>query len=167
MSSEGPSTPTVDTILSNAQATLQAQRAALASKDLGQPLVSGILPWWGFLGGLGGLFRSPALPSKQLPGGSPDTSSAAKDTLAELDSRTARLQQVNQLLHADPELLRLVDTSIFRHVQAAEQRQAARAKSTQRRQALFTVVLTVMSLVVGWLLSAISPVSTVAHLVGR
>jgi hypothetical protein len=68
---------------------------------------------------------------------------------------------MTKLFHHDPELMRLVDASIQKRVQAAK------VRAQQRRQTIFTIIVTVDSLTVGWLLSAVSPVSAVAQLVGR
>jgi hypothetical protein len=92
---------------------------------------------------------------------------AAAEAIRALSNRMQNLQQVLGLFHRDPDLMRLVDTSIQKRMQGAEKKQAAIARAAQRRQTIFTVVLAVISLAAGWLLSAISPVSTVAHLVGR
>lgn len=75
--------------------------------------------------------------------------------IAELQARATRLQQVQQLLSDDPELLHVVDASIRNRVSAAA-----------RRQSLLSVAVAIISLIVGWLLSAISPLSA-AHLLAR
>ncbi len=69
-----------------------------------------------------------------------------------LDVRIKRLQAMRDWINVDPELGRFVDTAIGQQVKAAE-----------RRQRIFATGLGVVSLIVGWLLSAISP----AHLVLR
>lgn len=74
-----------------------------------------------------------------------DQEAAMIDTLQD---RAKRLRQVQQLLTDDPELLHVVDASIRNRVGSA-----------QRRQAMLSVVLAILSLIAGWLLSAISPLS--------
>jgi hypothetical protein len=90
-----------------------------------------------------------------------------KASLKLLQARTKRLRQLQTLFKDDPELMRIVDEMIGNQVKAAEQRQQAQAHVAQRQQTVFSVAFSVLSLIVGWLLSAVSPVSAVAHLVGH
>ena len=75
--------------------------------------------------------------------------------LAELQERVARLKQVQEWL-ADDKLRALVDDAIGQQV-----------KRSERRQTMYAVVGAVGSLIVGWLLSAITPASVLAGLLGQ
>jgi hypothetical protein len=75
--------------------------------------------------------------------------------LTDLLARSKRLQQVQQLLSDDPELLRVVDASIRNRIDAAT-----------RHLSALSIVVAMLSLIAGWLLSTISPLSA-AHLLTR
>jgi hypothetical protein len=77
-------------------------------------------------------------------------------TLTNLQTRVQRLNQVQSFFRDDPELMHLVDSAIAKRTQAAS-----------RRQTLIAVGVALASLVAGWLLSAVSPVSAVTQLFGR
>lgn len=131
---------------------------------------------------------APGERSSSAPKATPEEWAAAEKMHA-LTDRVMNLQEVLGLFHRDPELMRLVDASIQKRMQTAEKRQAtlakttlekqaaiaketlekqeAAARATQRRQTIITVILSVVFLVAGWLLSAISPVSAVSQFVGR
>jgi hypothetical protein len=68
--------------------------------------------------------------------------------IAVLQDHANRLRQVQALLADDPELVRVVDVSIRNRVGAA-----------QRKQAVISVALAILSLIAGWLLSAVTPLS--------
>jgi hypothetical protein len=68
-------------------------------------------------------------------------------SLAPLDKRLTRLTQMRDWLRDDT-LRVMVDDVIGRHVRASE-----------RRQAAYSAVIGIVSLMAGWLLSAISPIS--------
>src|SRR5262249_472255 len=70
-----------------------------------------------------------------------------------LDQRIVRLEQLRTWMGEDPDLGRLIDTSIGSQVHASE-----------RRQRLFAGTLGVITLIAGWLLSAVSPPATLASL---
>jgi hypothetical protein len=75
--------------------------------------------------------------------------------MVELQERIARLKQMQEWL-TDDKLRVLVDETIGKQV-----------KQSERRQATFGSVIAVVSLVVGWLLSAITPASALAGLLGH
>jgi hypothetical protein len=83
------------------------------------------------------------------------------------DAETAALQgiedqakglcQVESIVSADPDLMNLVDASIGGiHVKAA-----------QRRQTRTLIAVAVLSLIIGWLFSAISPATALTQLLAR
>jgi len=69
----------------------------------------------------------------------------------------ARLRQIKDLLKQDSRLLPLVDGYIGQQVHAMEQRQA-------RFNVALAVLTTLIGVVLGWLLSAVTPVSIVVPL---
>ncbi len=69
-------------------------------------------------------------------------------SVAALDERIVRLTQMREWLRDDA-LRTMVDDVIGHHVKASE-----------RRQVIYSVIVGVVSLLAGWLLSAVSPVST-------
>ncbi|HEV8192332.1 MAG TPA: hypothetical protein VGP82_12765 [Ktedonobacterales bacterium] len=73
--------------------------------------------------------------------------------LGALDQRIVRLEQLRSWMGEDPDLGRLIDTSIGSQVHASE-----------RRQRFFAGTLGVITLVAGWLLSAVSPPASLASL---
>jgi hypothetical protein len=75
--------------------------------------------------------------------------------LSELQERVARLKQMQEWL-ADDKLRALVDDAIGQQVIRSE-----------RRQTIYAVIAAVASLIVGWLLSAITPASILAGLLGQ
>ncbi len=72
-------------------------------------------------------------------------------SLGALDQRIVRLEQLRTWMGEDPDLGRLIDTSIGSQVHASE-----------RRQRFFAGTLGVITLVAGWLLSAVSPPAALA-----
>jgi hypothetical protein len=93
------------------------------------------------VGAVRGAYPSP------LPTSSPET--------AQLDNRIAQLQQIRVWLK-DDKLKSMIDDVIGKQV----------AKS-ERRQVVYSVAVGVLSLLAGWLLSAISPVAALAQLLPR
>lgn len=77
-------------------------------------------------------------------------------SVAALDMRIHRLEQLRTWMHDDPELGRLVDSTIGRQVHASE-----------RRQRVFSLALGIVTLAAGWLLSAVSPPGMVGRLFGH
>jgi hypothetical protein len=74
-----------------------------------------------------------------------------------IEVRAKELRQVESIVSADPELMTLVDASIAGiHVKAA-----------QRRQSRTLIAVAILSLIAGWLLSAISPATAVVQLLAR
>lgn len=82
------------------------------------------------------------------------------DVLAKLDNTVDHLKQVRLTIDQHPELVPVIGDII-----------GDRLKTTQRQQNRYAIVLTVLSsaisLIVGWLLSAVSPVSALAHLMSH
>jgi hypothetical protein len=79
-----------------------------------------------------------------------------KAALKVIEDRAKKLRQVERIVSADPELMKLTDASIENQVKAA-----------QRRQIRIVIAVAVVSLIVGWLLSAISPATVLIQLVVR
>ncbi|MFI5274290.1 MAG: hypothetical protein ACHQ4H_14750 [Ktedonobacterales bacterium] len=71
---------------------------------------------------------------------------------AGLDQQISRLEQLRGWVRDDPAFGRLVDSMIGRQVQAAE-----------RRQRIYSVFVSVASLIIGWLLSTITPLHLLPH----
>jgi hypothetical protein len=76
-------------------------------------------------------------------------------SLASLDERIVRLTQMREWLHDDA-LRTMVDDVIGQQV-----------KATARRQVVYSFIVGVISLIAGWLLSAVSPVAALANLLQR
>lgn len=81
-----------------------------------------------------------------------------------LSLRIERLKQVQTWMAEDHLLERVIDEAIGNHIRAAEKRQLATFKITQRRQNVFAISISVAALIVGWLLSAVTPATFLAHL---
>jgi hypothetical protein len=81
-----------------------------------------------------------------------DPTSLAKVELAQ--RRIQQLQRVQSWMKQDPELMGVLDTFIGKQV-----------KVVRRRQALVTLILSIVSLIVGWLLSALGPATVLVHYV--
>jgi hypothetical protein len=77
--------------------------------------------------------------------------------IAAISLQITRLEELRNWMTTDAEFARLVDAMIGQQVQAAEQRQRRAAVRT-------TVISAAVSLIAGWLLSAVSPVSMVSSL---
>jgi hypothetical protein len=99
------------------------------------------------LSGLGAVGGVDVADLRPAPGSSPAS--------AQLDDRIVRLQQIRDWLK-DDKLKAMIDDVIGKQV----------AKS-ERRQVVYSVVVGVISLMAGWLLSTISPVSALAPLLPR
>lgn len=76
--------------------------------------------------------------------------------LKDIEDRAKKLRQVERILSADPELMKLTEASI-----------ESKMKAIQRRQTRMLIAVAVASLITGWLLSAISPATILAQLVTR
>lgn len=100
-----------------------------------------------FISGLGALGSVDETILRPLPAPSPQ--------IAQLDDRIAQLQQIRVWLK-DDKLKSMIDDVIGKQV----------AKS-ERRQVAYSVVVGMLSLLAGWLLSAISPISALAELLPR
>jgi len=82
-------------------------------------------------------------------------SQPASSQIGQLDDRIAQLQQIRVWLK-DDKLKSMIDDAIGKQVARSE-----------RRQIAYSLIVGVVSLLVGWLLSAISPVSALAQLLPR
>jgi hypothetical protein len=109
------------------------------------PIVLTIV-WEGLAMTLSGLGAVQGVESRATPAlaGTPTASTAS---LAQLDERLVRLTQIRDWLR-DDRLQGMVDDVIGQQVRASE-----------RRQVWYSVAIGIASLVAGWLLSAISPIS--------
>lgn len=96
----------------------------------------------GAVGAVGGLDQVAPAPTRPV----------SLASLAVLDERISRLTQIREWL-GDDTLRAMVDDVIGQQV-----------KSAARRQVTFSFLIGVISLVVGWLLSAVSPVATLTNL---
>jgi hypothetical protein len=84
-------------------------------------------------------------------------SGQAKAALQIIEDRAKELRQVESIVSADPDLMKLVDASIAGiHIKAA-----------QRQQTRNLIAVAVLALIVGWLLSAISPATVLAQLLAH
>jgi hypothetical protein len=92
----------------------------------------------------------------QLPSGPVLPQRDGDDSMPILERRLARLARFRTWITQDPTFAALIDTTL-----------KSRAQTISRRQVIITGAVFVLSLVVGWLLSAISPASTLAHLIGH
>jgi hypothetical protein len=79
-----------------------------------------------------------------------------KAALKIIEDRAKKLRQVESILSADPELMKLTEASIENQV-----------KAVQRRQSRISIAVAVVALIVGWLLSAIAPASVLTQLVAH
>jgi hypothetical protein len=79
----------------------------------------------------------------------------ASSQIGQLDDRIAQLQQIRVWLK-DEKLKSMIDDAIGKQVARSE-----------RRQVAYSVIVGVLSLVAGWLLSAISPLSALTQLLSR
>jgi hypothetical protein len=79
---------------------------------------------------------------------------------AKLENRLTFLVDLKQKLTEDLEPLNFVDSMIANQVKAAAKRQ-------RTYSVVVTTVLSVVSLGAGWLLSALNPTVTIAHLIGH
>jgi hypothetical protein len=110
--------------------------------------------------------EQPAPAAASAPQRAPDQASEAESASLQaqqrlkLQTRMSFLVDLRQKLDDDPELFNFVDSMIANQVKAAERRQ-------RRYSAIVTTGLSVVSLIAGWLLSAISPAATVAHILGH
>ncbi len=102
----------------------------------------------------GGAWTAPGAP---LPTASAPVAGGPPADIQALSRHIDRLQQLRAWMTDDPEFGRLVDSVIGKQVTAAERRQKAYALG-------LTVASSGVSLVAGWLLSALNPGTALAHL---
>jgi hypothetical protein len=100
--------------------------------------------------------RKAARTGRKRPGKRVTYTEEEKAALKAIEDRAKKLRQVERILNADPELMKLTEASIENLMRAV-----------QRRQARKLIAVAVASLIVGWLLSAISPATTLVQLVAR
>ena len=81
---------------------------------------------------------------------------AAESEIRLLAMRRDRLHLLGDWSREDPGVMQSIDEVIVNHL-----------KASRRRQRRITFALAIASLIVGWLLSAITPATALAHLVGR
>jgi hypothetical protein len=79
-----------------------------------------------------------------------------KAALKIIEDQAEKLRQAESILSADPELMKLAEASIENQV-----------KAVQRRQTRISIAVVIVSLIVGWLLSAISPATVLTQLVAH
>jgi hypothetical protein len=79
---------------------------------------------------------------------------------ATLESRMTFLVDLKQKLKEDPDLLGFVDSMIANQVKQSEKR-------LRTHSASITTVVSILSLIAGWLLTALTPTVTIAHLMGH
>ena len=98
--------------------------------------------------------RKAARAGKKKPGRRVTYTEEEKAALKAIEDRAKKLRQVERILNADPELMKLTATMIEKQV-----------KAVQRRQTRTLLAVAVVSLVIGWLLSAISPATILTQLI--
>ncbi len=100
--------------------------------------------------------RKAARAGRKRPGRRVTYTEEEKAALKAIEDRAKKLRQVERILNADPELMKLTEASIENLM-----------KAVQRRQARKLIAVAVIALTVGWLLSAITPATVLAQLVVR
>jgi hypothetical protein len=100
--------------------------------------------------------RRAARAGKKTPGRRVAYTGEEKAALKVIEDRAKKLRQVERILSADPELMKLTGAMMENQV-----------KAIQRRQTRTLIAVAVVSLIAGWLLSAISPATVLAQLVTR
>ena len=100
--------------------------------------------------------RKAARAGRKRPGRRVTYTDEEKAALKVIEDRAKKLRQVERILNADPELMRLTEASIENLM-----------KAIQRRQTRKLIAVAVVSLIAGWLLSAISPATILTQLVAH
>jgi hypothetical protein len=100
--------------------------------------------------------RKAARAGRKRPGRRVTYTDEEKAALKAIEDRAKKLRQVERILNADPELMKLTEASIENLM-----------KTVQRRQTRTLIAVAVVSLIAGWLLSAISPATVLTQLVVR
>jgi hypothetical protein len=98
--------------------------------------------------------RKAARAGKRTPGRRVLYTTEEKAALKTIEDRAKKLRQVERILSADPELMKLTETAI-----------EGRVKAVQRRQTRTLIAVAVASLIAGWLLSAISSAAVLTQLI--
>jgi hypothetical protein len=100
--------------------------------------------------------RKAARSGKKTPRRRVSYTDEEKAALKAIEDRAKKLRQVERILSADPELMKLAGAMMENQV-----------KAVQRHQTRTVIAVAVVSLTVGWLLSAISPATVLVQLVAR
>jgi hypothetical protein len=98
--------------------------------------------------------RKAARAGKKRPGRRATYTDEEKAALKVIEDRAKKLRQVERILSADPELMKLTGASIESQVTAV-----------RRRQTRTLIAVAVVSVIAGWLLSAISPATALIQLI--
>ncbi len=94
----------------------------------------------------------------------PHHSPEALAAMGRLQARIERLEQLQGWLHDDPDLFHVIDSTIGDQVRAAEQRQCKMAEAQQKRQRFLAFCAAAVTLVAGWLLSAVRPATVLLRI---
>jgi hypothetical protein len=97
--------------------------------------------------------RKAARAGRKRPGRRVTYTEEERAALKVIEDRAKKLRQVERILNADPELMKLTEASIENLMTAV-----------QRRQTRKLIAVAVVSLIAGWLISAISPATILAQL---
>jgi hypothetical protein len=100
--------------------------------------------------------RKAARAGKKTPRRRVSYTDEEKAALKSIEDRAKKLRQVERILSADPELMKLTGAMMENQV-----------KAVRRHQTRTIIAVAVVSLTVGWLLSAISPATVLVQLVAR
>lgn len=100
--------------------------------------------------------RKAARAGRKRPGRRVTYTEEERAALKAIEDRAKKLRQVERILNADPELMKLTEASIENLM-----------KVVQRRQARKLIAVAVVFLVAGWLLSAITPATVFAQFIAR
>jgi hypothetical protein len=100
--------------------------------------------------------RKAARAGRKRPGRRVTYTEEEKAALKAIEDRAKKLRQVERILNADPELMKLTEAMMEK-----------RLKAVQRRQTRMLIAVAVVSLIAGWLLSAIVPATVLTQLIVR
>ncbi len=76
--------------------------------------------------------------------GRPSHLPASTDVVREMASRVQQLQQIQAMIEKNPDMVHVIDSIIGKHIHAAE-----------RRERLLAIILSIVTLIAGWLLSLV------------
>ena len=100
--------------------------------------------------------RKAARAGRKRPGKRVTYTEEEKAALKAIEDRAKKLRQVERILNADPELMKLTGAMMENQL-----------KAVRRHQTRTIIAVAVVSLTVGWLLSAITPATVLTQLVVR